>query len=261
MKFGNVALYCKGWYKVRGNVDKWWMDFVHCIDADGWTVQTKQDVATWCLHRLDELRNDPLFGYKHQLDLSYFFNEVNETIRRAKWYDIIDLSQEDAIIAVYRSIISNSPKEYFEDGGVKPNENVLPLSYREAWYDDGKYSHEPKLYPADMREDVMKRIDEMFPNHIDQEIKDGRFDEIESYIRNKSYKDVVVINGSNSLLTCKEVVLKGSNIKQHVYGDSVLFLGIYEYCNDIDPDKEYTVRIEGKPDYWGDIEYTVKSIK
>ena len=38
MRFGNVALYCKGWYKHRdGSVKNMWMDMLHCINADGWS--------------------------------------------------------------------------------------------------------------------------------------------------------------------------------------------------------------------------------
>ena len=37
MRFGNVALYCKGWYQHRSNsVKTMWMDMLHCINADGW---------------------------------------------------------------------------------------------------------------------------------------------------------------------------------------------------------------------------------
>ena len=63
-----------------------WMDFVHTIDADGWTMLTKQDVVDWCLFRLDDLRKDKLFKYTHMLDFYNFFNECKDIIRRDEWH-------------------------------------------------------------------------------------------------------------------------------------------------------------------------------
>lgn len=260
MHFGNVAAFCKCWYEYRGGVDKMWMDMIHCIDADGWTLETERDVALWCLHRLDELREDPLFTHKHQLDLGYFFNEVFENQRRAKWYYNMELSTDSAIIQTYRDIISNTERKCF-DSGVKPNENVLPLSYHDAWYDDGKYSNGPKLYPRDMHEDVIKRIEESFGEYKEQDIEDGRFEEVEARIRHKSYKDVVVLIGTDSLLDCEEAEMTGKEIVKKHYNDECLNLDIYSNCDDIDSEKTYVLRIAKKRIWDEYYEYAIKSIK
>jgi hypothetical protein len=149
---------------------------------------------------------------------------------------------------------------------MRPNENVLPLYYWAAWYDDGKYSKTPKLYPAEMREDVMERIQTMFPDSIIQNIEDSHFDEVESLIREKSYKDVVVINGSDSLLTCEETVMKGKELIEEKYSlekynKNLFYLGKYEHCIDFEADMEYIVRVERKTGCFGEDIYTIKSIK
>ena len=56
MKFGNVVLLCKHWYESRdhNDLDTFWMDMAHAIDADGWMCFSKKDVSRWCIHRLDE---------------------------------------------------------------------------------------------------------------------------------------------------------------------------------------------------------------
>ena len=63
MKLNHTALYCKGWYKAReGGIKTMWMDMAHCIHADGWSPYTKEDVANWCLIRLDKMRKDKNFN-------------------------------------------------------------------------------------------------------------------------------------------------------------------------------------------------------
>ena len=104
MKLGHVALLCKGWYKYRGHnrLDLFWMDMAHAISADGWSPNCKNDVARWCLHRLDELRKDEKFIHQNQLELSYIFDQIKDQQRRATWYDNFQLSTDDAIIWVFR---------------------------------------------------------------------------------------------------------------------------------------------------------------
>ena len=47
MEFDNVALYCKGWYKMRdGSVNNMWMDLLHYINFDGLSLWSKDDVVT-----------------------------------------------------------------------------------------------------------------------------------------------------------------------------------------------------------------------
>ena len=77
MKLNHTALYCKGWYKAReGGIKTMWMDMAHCIHADGWSPQTKEDVANWCLIRLDEMRNDKKFNKTNMIDLHHFINDM-----------------------------------------------------------------------------------------------------------------------------------------------------------------------------------------
>ena len=99
MRFGNVGLYCKGWYKYRhGGCKNMWMDMIHCINADGWLLWSKYDVVTWCMHHMDDMRKDENFPNKHQLDLSYFWNEVNEIMRRDEWHYHEGIDFEHVII-------------------------------------------------------------------------------------------------------------------------------------------------------------------
>ena len=161
MRFGNVALYCKGWYKHRdSSVKNMWMDMLHCINADGWSLWSKNDVVDWCMHSMDSLREDENFPHKNQLDLTYFWKEVNDIIRRDEWYYHEGLDYGDAIILHYRNIISNLESEYFNELLVRPNENVLPLNYHEAYYSDGQYrpNHEPEYTFADMHCDVIAKV-------------------------------------------------------------------------------------------------------
>lgn len=160
MKFGNVVLLCKHWYESRdhNDLDTFWMDMAHAIDADGWMCLSKKDVSRWCIHRLDEMRNDEkLHKMSNQLTLSYIFDEIEATIRRASWCGKNDLSREDAIIWVFRSIIIGMEKQYFDEE-LFPNSNVLPFSLENAWVDDGKFSKTPQWHPAQMSCDYIERV-------------------------------------------------------------------------------------------------------
>lgn len=251
MKFGNVALYCKGWYAYRhGTCKNMWMDMIHCINADGWSLLTKNNVVTWCMHRMDDMRNDPNFPYKNQLDLSYFWNEVNEIIRRDSWHYHEGLDFEDAIILHFRNIISNLEMKYFNENLVKPNENVLPLHYTPAYYSDGKYTYnyKPSFTFADMHCDIIERINKHFTDCKDQEIADDEFEKTEAWIRGKNWQDVVVIIGTDSLLDCEEVELSGNFLNnthnKHYKDDDFLDLGIYNYTINFDDDKKYLCRVK-----------------
>ena len=223
MKFGNVALYCKGWYKIRNNnVKTMWMDMLHCINADGWSLWSKHDVVEWCMHRLDNLREDENFPHKNQLDLTYFWKEINGMIRRDEWYYHEGIDYEDAIILHYRNIISNLEGKYFN---------------------------------------------EMFPNHEEQEIKDGEFEYQEGWIRGKNWEDVVVLIGSDSLLDCEEVEVSGEllcnsgNIR--FKDDDFLDLNIYEHCVNFDKNKKYLCRVKKEIEHWSfgdDVKYKLMSI-
>ena len=90
--------------------------------------------------------NDESFPNKHQLDLSYFWDEINEIARRDEWYYYEGIDFKDAIILHFRNIISNLETKYNNEKLVKPNENVLPLHYGHEYYSDGKYSFNHELY-------------------------------------------------------------------------------------------------------------------
>jgi len=257
MRFGNVALYCKGWYAYRhGTCKNMWMDMIHCINADGWSLWSKKDVVTWCMHRMDDMRNDPNFPYKNQLDLAYFWNEVNEIIRRDSWHYHEGIDIEDAIIIHFRNIISNIEMKYFDENLVKPNGNVLPLRYRDAYYSDGKYNynHEPSFTFADMHCDVMELINKSFSDFEDQEIDVNEFEKTEGWIRDKNWQDVVVICGTDSLLDCEEVELSGNflnNTHNKYYKDNdFLDLNIYDNTINFSDNKTYVCRVKKEIEHW-----------
>lgn len=265
MKLNNTVLYSKGWYGRRpGGCKNMWMDFVHTIDADGWTMLTKQDVVDWCLFRLDDLRKDKLFKYTHMLDFYNFFNECKDIIRRDEWHYNEGIDMNDAIILAYRSIISNTDRDWFTEG-VRPNDNVLPFNYHPAYYSDGRYrpDNKPSFTFADMRCDIIDKINESFAEYPEQEIEAERFKYVESMIHGKSWKDVWVLCGTDSLLDCKEMNLTGKVLKNGMLNeDDTLDLNIYENCVDIYPDKLYTCRVALKKDHdWLDWkQYEVRSI-
>jgi len=273
MKLGNVALLCKGWYKMRDNnrLDLFWMDMAHAINADGWTMQSKHDVVAWCMHRLDNMRDNPkLANYKNQFTFSRLYDEINGWIRRASWSNI-ELSQEDAIIWVYRDIVSNLENSCFDEQ-LKPDTRVLPAKLHEAWYNDGKYTKEPKLYPADMMCDYIKNANKIMPNANDQDVREDEYDQVESFLKKDSWKDVQIILGEDNLNDCIEVECTALDLKNHLIQDyGYIEMGKFENCKDLheceDPDKKYIVRLKPVvtkydiPELEDDITYYLKSIK
>jgi hypothetical protein len=270
MKFGNVALYCKGWYQHRSNkINTMWMDLLHCINADGWSLWSKDDVVDWCLHRMDGMREDKNFPYKNQLDLTYFWKEVNDIVRRNEWYYHEELDMKDAIILHYRNIISNLESKYFDELLVKPNPNVLPLHYSEAYYNDGKYrpNNEPDFEFADMHCDVIEKINKMFPNHKEQDIEDGEFEHQEAWIHGKKWEDVIVLSGSDNLNDCEEVILSGEFLNnthnKHYKDDDFLDLNIYEHTINFNDKNHYRCRVKKEIEHWNwgdDVKYKLMSV-
>lgn len=270
MRFGNVALYCKGWYKYRqGTCKNMWMDMIHCINVDGWCLWSKKDVVEWVMHRMDNMRDDPNFPNKNQLDLSYFWNEVNEILRRDAWHYNEGLDIEDAIILHYRNIISNTEIKYFDEMLVKPNENVLPLNYNHAYYSDGKYNldHKPSFTFADMHCDVIERIEKHFGDFENQDIASDEFEKTEAWLRGKNWQDVVVLIGTDSLLDCEEVELSGNFLNntnnEHYKDDDFLDLNIYEHTINFDNNKRYLCRVKKEIEHWnwGDcVNYKLMSV-
>ena len=256
MKFGNVALYCKGWYQKRPGISNMWMDLIHCINADGFYVSTKDGVVEWCLHRLDELRDDPNFKNKYELELSHIWNEINRFIKVTKIYDNKTITFDDAIIYNFRNIISSIEGKYFNEKLVKPNENVLPLLYRPAYYSDGEYApdHKPTFIFAEMHCDVIEHINKSFVDFEDQDINPDEFEKIEGCIHDKNWEDVVVICGTDSLLDCEEVEVSGEllcnpeNVK--FTDEDFLDLNIYEHCINFNKEKTYLCRVKKIIDHY-----------
>lgn len=273
MKLGNVALLCKWWYKMRDNnrLDLFWMDMAHAINADGWTVQSKKDVVTWCMNRLDNMRDDPkLANYKNQFKFSRLYDEINGCIRRASWRKI-ELSQEDAIILVYRDIVSNLDNNCFDER-LKPDARVLPISLQEAWYDDGRCSDAPKLYPAEMMCDYMAKVNKIMPDAKDQDIYEDDYDWIESFLKKESWKDVQIELGEDNLNDCIEVECRAFDLKNHsIPGYGYIVMGKFDNCKDLnectESAKKYIVRLKKvvtKYDIPGcedDVTYYLKSIR
>lgn len=274
MKFGNVALYCKGWYAHRdGNdIPNMWMDLAHCIHADGWTVFSKKDVATWCMNRFDDWK-DVL-----HLDFHKLWEGINDHRRQWDWHHDDKLSIEDAVIWTMHGLIACADRDKFDGAPFMPDERVLPLKYEHAYYYPG-ISEE--YHFAAMHCDVEEDIKKMFPDGVKQTrkngswVRDDSFDYIESILIGKSWKKVLVKNGSDSLIDCEEFIVTGKFFKnsgneplvveqEHVWDDGsisknfeqYLRLGIYDGCKDFDLDKEYIIR--AKKDDYG---YILKSIK
>lgn len=278
MKFSNVVLLCKGWYKMRHNqnngINLFWMDMAHAISVDGYTMRTKHDVADWCLFRLDDMREDPkLSNYKNQFRLKCIFDEIERYIRRFSTYNNINITQEDAIIWVFRDIVSNLDNSCFDEA-VKPNKYVLPLNLREAWYDDGKYSKNPQLYPAEMMCDFMETVNKYLPNAKDQNISKNSYNDydwIEGFLLKDSYKDVQIVLGEDNLNDCIEVECTALDIKNQRIDGVFTELDKFSNCRDLkeckDPDKTFIVRVSVEITHYDnlegldDITYHIKSIK
>lgn len=274
MKLGNVALLCKNWYKMRNDnrLDLFWMDMAHAINADGWTVKSKKDVVAWCMNRLDDMRDDPkLANYKNQFKFGMLYDEINNCIHRASYYSKIKFSQEDAIIWVYRDIVSNLDNNCF-DKWLKPDARVLPINLQEAWYDDGRYSGGPKLHPAEMMCDYIEKVNENMPEANDQDIYEDDYDWIESFLKKESWKDVQIELGEDNLNDCIEVECRAFDLKNHSIPDyGYINMGKFYNCKDLnecsESAKKYIIRLKKvvtKYDISGcedDVTYCLKSIR
>jgi hypothetical protein len=256
MKLDNSVLYCKGWYKTReGGVRTMWIDLAHCIHADGWSPQTKADVANWCLHRLDELRDDELFKYKSKINLYSFFLEMNDNQRRAKDFYNEYLDMYDLIILNYRNIISECDRDCFTER-IKPSPEVLPVNLHPAFYSE----YEGKYYNAEMMCDYQKKIDEYFPDAKENDLKwYVGFEWVEAFLHIDNWEDVLVITGSDNLNDCKEIYLTGSELKEGVTadGETPIDLNIYSHVKNFFDAQVYTCRV--KDDGYGC--YKLMSVK
>lgn len=165
MKFSNVIAYCKNWYQHSGDVDTMWKDFAHCIHNDGWNVYTRKDVATWCLHRIDDfVEEHPEEAKKvtpYQLFCAISRNKQIVSISTKELNR--ELDDSDHIIWAFRDIFAYIDGDLFTEG-VIPNEKVLPLN--------------------DCISDSM--WEKCFHNYKEQEINTS-YDEIEEYIERFKY--------------------------------------------------------------------------
>jgi len=247
MTLNHTALYCKGWYKTReGGVKTMWMDMAHCIHADGWCPQTKEDVANWCLYRLDEMRKDKHFHYDFKIDLYHFFKNIFDNQRRAKdWYNE-ELDMYDLIILNYRDIVLECDMDCFTEA-VMPDPDVLPVRLDPAYYSE----REEKLYPAMMMCDYMDNVKRILPDAKKQELKYYNFENVEAFLRIHNWEDVRVINGSDNLNDCFEITVTGFELKQKMLnqkdenGENVyLDLNIYNSVKNFDMDRSYVCRFK-----------------
>ena len=239
--FGNVVAYSKGWYKKR---DQKWMDMIHVINADGYSLRTKQDVAAWCLHRLDDYREMPDFPYPNQLSISYIFGEVNKHIERSKLYYGRQIDQLEAIIEVYLNIVMELNVNWFTSG-VKPSNDILPLYLHTPYC----LKHEQKYIFAELLCEAQERVNKIFPDYEEQKIEFWN-DYIyqETIISNKSFKDVVIPVGYDNLNDCIETILTGREINNGhgMFKYDVIDPVMYANCNDIENEKMYKVRLYPK---------------
>lgn len=261
MKFSNVVAYCKGWYAKRGDVDTMWMDLAHCINVDGWTVFTKKDVADWCMHRIDDWKDDIT-------NLSYYnlIYDINDNKRRYDCHrnDGKTLSLEDAIIRTFYLYISYLDCNKFTEG-VRPSTEVLPFRLNNACYNPNISN---KYHFAEMMCDRLAEIERLFPDYPEQKLKEcDSFEKRESQLdgRDKHWENVLVRCGTDSLLDCKEIIVSGMKLNNprniKFDGEHYFDMNIYKHCK-FDPIKEYIVRYHeevNSPGEW--INYIVKSIK
>ena len=247
MKLNHTALYCKGWYKTReGGVKTMWMDMAHCIHADGWSPYTKEDVANWCLIRLDEMRKDKKFNKTNMIDLHRFINEMIRNKNMVKNFYNEELDWYDLIILNYKNIIMECDGDCFTES-VKPTPDVLPVNLHPAWYS----KWERKLYPAMMMCEYMEDVERLLPDAKDKIYPFYNFEKVEAFIKINNWKDVVVINGSDNLNECFEKKVTGYELKRNMLnekdqdGNNVYIdMNIYNNVTDFDDDTVYTCRFK-----------------
>lgn len=131
MKFNNTVAYCKGFYVSRpGDVFEMWKDMAHCIMCDGWTIFSKQDVARWCLHRLEDFAKEfPKEAW--QVSFGAFYDKIEhnrQIIKISQRYHNLnrELDDYDYIIWTFRDFIRYLDGDKFTEG-VIPNDIVLPI--------------------------------------------------------------------------------------------------------------------------------------
>lgn len=247
MKLNHTALYCKGWYKAReGGIKTMWMDMAHCIHADGWSPYTKEDVANWCLIRLDDMRKDKKFNKTNMINLHRFINEMIHNKNMAKNFYNVELDWYDLIILNYKNIIMECDGDCFTES-VKPTPDVLPVNLHPALYSEC----ERKLYPAMMMCEYMEDVKRLLPDAKDKICPFYNFENVEAFIKINNWKDVVVINGSDNLNECFEKKVTGYELKRNMLnekdqdGDNVhIDMNIYNNVTDFDDDTVYTCRFK-----------------
>lgn len=167
MVFDNVVAYCKGWYKsVTKSVDKMWVDFAHCIMADGGCIYTKEDVARYCLTKFEQ------FAKKYPNDAwMVSIGMVYTKIKEHERYMLMvshgqpkPLSMDDHIIWMYRDFIRYLDADYFKSGYI-PSREVLPVVMHDAYIDEEGW------HPAEMYSEAIERIKNVFPNFVGQDFK------------------------------------------------------------------------------------------
>lgn len=165
MIFNNIVLYCKGWYK---RSDEIWKDLARCIAVDYMTtLSTEEDVVAWLLYLMDE-NFDIYKANNRRFGIGYIMKDIITSIYDDK------LSYNNAIIKFF---IHETSGIYCSDCSkvYKPNDKVLPFNYRPSRVNELVYTtingttYRGRWLPADMREDILKRIDEMFDDGEEQE--------------------------------------------------------------------------------------------
>lgn len=263
----NTILYTKHWYSHRGDVDKMWMDLCHTINADGWTIYSKKEVSTWMQHRFDEFKKT-VWSKNDRYCLSNFFMDMERHNDIWRINNDTDLSIEDKIIWTMCSYLSELTRDDIDEW-VKPSPNVLPINLKGPWIESsfsGRNQTPMQWHGGEMMSDYIERVNKVFVNSKEQKISDyDSFEYVEGRIRGKDWKDVVVINGSDSLIDCFEMTFYGSEIKEYntIFEDERneghLDLNIYDYCK-FENDKQYTCRLKTESYIWDEdcIDYTYK---
>ena len=251
--FNNCAAWAKGWYKRRDNIKSWWMDLAHCIHADGWCgIYSKKEVVNWILHQFDTNYNWWKDGCNTEFGFAGFnqFKLKSETIYRG-----LNLDEDDLVILYYKSLLSN--KTIIK--GFRPSEYVLPLYYAPAYYYDGTSKGFGITYtPADMKCDVLYRIEKIFPadkfleQKFDSAAERNMFQNIESFLVEKNWNDVVLpLNYEDKASIILEV--SGKSLKNYHVDVSFTYkgeqydyvnLGIYEHSIGFSDESTYKLYVE-----------------
>ena len=233
MYFNNVVAYCKGWYARReGGLRTAWMDLAHCILSEGAVVQTKTEVVDWCMWYLDGMKKDRKLTARKLITFEYFIKEVRSILNRLCTFDNENASIENAIIKFYIETIRYLDGSFF-DSGIVPSERVLPI-------------------------DKSAQLSTLFGKYTEQDIPEGKYDEIEAFLIKDSWKDVQPnLSGEDY----KPLVLTGDELINHVKDDKVIDLGIYRGCKDFDKDKDYVTLVSYRQIFDDYDELVVHSIR